>query len=413
MPRKKKQSQSTGRKIVRKSKGEDAVISMVDNFMTGWDQKEPDHIHGLYGSSKHSLGVVRSIYSGLPTLDRILSIRRDSTVYGVPLNKMIECYAPEGGCKTSLSLYLCVQFILSGGIAFFADEEKKFDPVWLKTIAKANGLGEDALKKRFRYLDHNNFEDFILWLIRFFKDLIKKRTEAWIEIEKIENKKNKNSSDEEKLLSLKKFMETPIIVVIDSVAAISTKKDMEDDQGSAKLGEIANLLARVLRKIRKHLGYTNTLILFLNQVRDKIDTTGKPIRGSRITTPAGHALKHYCDARFEITRLAGIKRTNKDVLEFIGSEHQVRTVKNQMGVPPFRTAKLRFYNDIGFSSLHSLLETLVFLGKVQKNGRRYVFKHQGQLHEVEQSSIDKVQKSHPNWQKFLHKYYQKLMEQDA
>jgi len=415
---------STKKKVVKRTRQktkknkELEQISFLDKFNEDWDNKEHDNIYGLYGSPMHSLGVVKTFYSGLPTLDRILSVKRDSNIYGLPLNKIIEVFGAESCGKTTLSMYLISSIIKGGGLSYFVDFEHKFDPVWLRRISYMNGVSEELLKKRFRYVDPEHFEGFMGWLIRFMKKIIKTKNEARKAIIDINKSKKKPDNFIELIAEQQAILDIPFVIVVDSLAAIYTKAEKAKDKRSNKVNEeelktsvaeIPNLFNRVLKNVRYYLGYTNTIILFLNQIRDNIDTTGYS-RGSKIRTPCGNAVKHLSDARIQMYRTKSIKRTKNDISYSIGNVIGMKTVKNQMGPPPFQEINLKLLNDRGFFSFHSILEMLVTIGKVKRDGRYYKFIAGGEKVEVAESNADRFIDENPKYAAILHNNYKKYME---
>ena len=407
---------STKKKVTRKRPVDAVVIDPQDKFAEEfnkyWDTKEPDTIYGLYGGSHHSLGVVSTMYSELPTLDHILAIKRDSGIFGTPLNKIFEVFGPESSGKTTLALYYCVQIIKSGGLAYFVDFEHKFDPAWLIRIASMNGLSTEELHKKFRYVDPKHFEGFMEWLLKFMKKVIASKNEARQKIIELNKKKKKSADHEEQLEIQYKIIEMPFIVVVDSIAGMYTKAEKDKEEETyAQVGELANLFNRVLKHVRYYIGYTNSLILFLNQVRDKIETNQfLARRGSKIKTPGGNAVKHFSDARLQIARIGSIKRTRNKIAYTIGTVHNIKTVKNGMGIPPMREVQLKLLNDRGFFSFHSVLERLVEIGKVKKNGSIYKFAAGGNTIEFHESNTDEVLTENPKYGKLLHAVYKKYME---
>ena len=403
MPRK-----STKRKTVQRV----VQKSFVDTFAEDMDNHEPDMIYGMYGSVRHSLGVTKVFYSGLPTLDRCLAIKRDTNIYGTPLNKIIELFGTEQSGKTTMALYLCVQIIKQGGLAYFVDFEHKFDPAWLRVIAKQNGISEEMLKRRFRYVDPQHMEGFIKWLLQFMKKVIAAKKGARDDLKKLEGKKNKAADHDEQIKRLNEILSIPFVVVVDSIASIYTKAEKEgEEESEARVAELANLFNRVLKHIRFYLGYTDTLLLFLNQVRDNIQTNQYLARfASKIKTPGGNAVKHFSDGRIQISRIGSLKRTRNKIAYVIGALFKFKIVKNQMGVPPFMETTIKLLHDRGFFSHLSVLDRLVERKAVMRNGNIYSFSLNGVDHSVHESDADEFFDENPAIAAKLHKAYCRLME---
>lgn len=409
MPRK-----STKRKAVQRV----VQKSFVDTFAEDMDSREPDMIHGMYGSVGHSLGVTKVFYSGLPTLDRCMAIKRDTNLYGMPLNKIIELFGSEQAGKTTMALYMCVQIIKQGGLAYFVDFEHKFDPAWLRVIAKQNGVSEELLKRRFRYVDPQHMEGFIKWLLLFMKKIIADKAEARKGLKALNEKKKKAADHDEQVARCNEILNTPFIIVVDSIASIYTKDEMEGkkkdgkpkDVTDQKVAELANLFNRVLKHIRFYLGYTDTLILFLNQIRDNIQTNSFLAKfASKIKTPGGNAVKHFSDGRMQIIRIGSIKRTRNKIAYVIGAIFKLKVVKNQMGMPPFMETNVKLLHDRGFFSNLDVLDALAQVGKVKRKGNLYLFLLGGVEHAVHESDADEFFDENPKIAESLHKVYQTYM----
>jgi len=399
------------RKVQNKETEIDIADQYADEFNDSWDKKEKDNIHGFYGSDSHALGVVKTIYSGLPTLDRTLAFRRDTNIYGTPLNKMFEFFGGESTAKTTMSLYWCVQFIKAGGLAYYVDWEHKYDPVWLRTIAIKNGVSEELLKRRFRYVDPLYFEHFIMWLIKLEKKIIKSKNEARKNIADLKKRKRKPNNFDELISQYQRIIDIPFIVVVDSIAAMYTKREKEkEEETDAMVGELANLWNRVLKHIRYYLGYTNCLIVLVNQIRDRIEMNQwlAKRQTSKIKTPCGNAVKFFVDARIQISRIGRIKRTRKGIEYGIGSVHNIKVTKNCMGPPPFMESYQKLLNDRGFFPFYSLMEALKDAGKIRKEGSIYKFKLK-EVYEVHESDLDEFADENPKIYNQLESIYRKYM----
>lgn len=407
--------------IERKRPGQEVLRDeFAEEFNREFDSKENDSIFGLYGAPEHNLGVVKVLYSGLPRLDQCLAIKRDTNIHGLPMNKILELFGKEQSGKTTLALYCIVQIIKHGGLAYFVDFEHKFDPAWLRRIAKMNQVTEDMLHMRFRYIDPKHMEGFIKWLLQFMKRVIQVKMAARKKILEIETKKNKPDNVEELIAQQQAILDKPFIVVVDSLAGIYTRAEKEAKDGkvaeeelTTKVAEIPNIFSRCLKNIRHYLGFTNALILFLNQIRDNIETNQYLARyASKIKTPCGNAVKHFSDGRLQISRTASVYRTRNSIKYMVGSDHVVRVVKNQMGPPPFQEAQIRLLHDRGFFSFLNVLDAMVGIGKVKLQGSKYTFVAGDKEIVVDRTAADEFADKNPKIVSLLHAYYQKYMEKN-
>jgi len=388
-------------------------INPIDLFNIEMEEKEPDIIYGLYGGENHSLGVVNTLYTGLPSLERALARRRDTNIYGTPLNKIAEVFGKEASGKTTYIKHLCASFIKAGGLSYFVDFEKKFDPEWLRTIATSMGVSEDVLKKRFRYIDPEHFEDFLGWLIRFMKKIIEKKTIARKAILELEKKKKKPDNYEEQIANYRRIIDVPIFIGVDSIAAISTAHEVDKDEDvDIYVGAISKVFTRVLKTIRYYLGYTNMLLMFTNQIRDRIEmnTFIAKRMTSKIRTNGGNAVKHYSDFRIQMIQAGKVARTRKGSENTIGTVHKFKICKNQMGPPPFSIdPEIRMLYDRGYSTFDSVLDCLVAVGKIRKDGSYYFLKKGGETVKIHKNETDEFLAENPKFEEFLHTVYKNHM----
>jgi RecA/RadA recombinase len=389
---------------------EEDIGEQLGDFL---QETEPDNIFGMYGSPDHSLGVMKTIYSNLPNMEKIIAIKRDTNVYGMPLNKMFELYGVEASGKTTLAKYLCCRYVALGGLAFFVDFEHKFDPVWLRAAGNRMGLSEKDYK-RFKYVDpaERAFEWFIVWLLQTMKRVSEIRNTARSNMREIEYKKRKSEDDIIAVAKLQTAVNIPIIVVIDSIAGIYTQAEVNDEEeNKVHVAELARAFAKSLKHIRRILGSSNTTILWLNQERHKIAMGGQKVRPGSMVTPGGTAVKHFVDGRFRIARIGALKRTRDSIERVYGAVHTVTCTKNQMGIPPFiNAAQLHLLYDRGYDSFFSVLEACVEVGIIKKKGSRYCIPTGNSKIEFEKTEIDELENG-PRIQKALHKIYQKYMEE--
>ena len=257
---------------------------------------------------------VEIIPTGCLSLDLALGVG------GVPRGRIIEIYGPEASGKTTLAQHIVAETQKAGGIAAFVDAEHALDPEYAKRIGvKVDDLiisqpdtGEQAL-------------DIVETLVR------------------------SNSID---------------VIVIDSVAALTPRAEIEGDMGDHHIGLQARLMSQALRKLAAIVSKSKTVVVFINQIRHKIGI----MFGNPETTPGGNALKFYSSLRIEVRRAAQIKQGDK----IVGNRVKAKIVKNKVA-PPFRTTEFDIMYNEGISVAGDLLDTAVAYGVVAKSGNSYSF----------------------------------------
>ena len=249
------------------------------------------------------------IPSGSIALDHALGIG------GYPKGRIIEIYGPESSGKTTLAIHAIAEAQKSGGIAAIIDAEHAFD----RTYAKSLGVDLETL-------------------------LISQPDNGEQALEIADNLIRSGAID---------------IVVIDSVAALTPKAEIEGEMGENKVGLQARLMSQALRKLTANISKTNTCCIFINQLREKIGI----MFGNPETTTGGNALKFYASVRLDIRRTTQIK----DGEEALGNHVKVKVVKNKMA-PPFKKAEFDIVFGEGISHSSELVDLGVELGIIKKSG---------------------------------------------
>ncbi len=260
-------------------------------------------------------GVVRDIgviSTGSLGLDIALGIG------GLPRGRIVEIYGPESSGKTTLTLQVIAEAQKLGGTAAFVDAEHALDP----TYAKKLGVNVD--------------------------DLLVSQPDTGEQALEIADMLVRSGAVD--------------VVVIDSVAALTPKAEIEGEMGDSHMGLQARLMSQALRKLTANINRSNTMVIFINQIRMKIGV----MFGSPETTTGGNALKFYASVRLDIRRTGAIKRGD----EVVGSETRVKVVKNKVA-PPFKEACFEILYGEGISLHGELVELGVTHGFVEKSGAWY------------------------------------------
>jgi len=258
---------------------------------------------------------VEAIPTGSVSLDLALGVG------GVPRGRVVEIFGPESSGKTTLALHIVAAAQKRGGLCAFIDAEHAFDPEYGKKI----GLNLEEL-------------------------LISQPDAGEQALEITETLVRSNAVD---------------VVVIDSVAALVPRAELEGEMGEAQMGLQARLMSQALRKLAGAISKSKTVVIFINQLRLKIGI----LFGNPETTPGGLALKFYSSVRMDIRRIEAIKEGEKN----IGGRHRVKIVKNKVA-PPFRQAEFDIIYGLGIDSLGDLLDTATNMGIVEKSGAFYAYK---------------------------------------
>ncbi|OAI13746.1 DNA recombination/repair protein RecA [Methylomonas koyamae] len=242
---------------------------------------------------------------------------------GLPRGRIIEIYGPESSGKTTLTLQTIAQMQKLGGTAAFVDAEHALDPVYAQKI----GVNID--------------------------DLLVSQPDTGEQALEITDMLVRSGAVD--------------IVVIDSVAALTPKAEIEGDMGDSHMGLQARLMSQALRKLTANIKRSNTLVIFINQLRMKIGV----MFGNPETTTGGNALKFYASVRMDIRRIGAIKKGD----EVIGNETRVKIVKNKVA-PPFKQADFEILYGEGVSFLGELVDLGVEFGFVQKSGSWYSYNNE-------------------------------------
>lgn len=257
------------------------------------------------------------IPSGVLSLDIALGVG------GFPKGRIVEIYGPEGGGKTTVSLQAIAEAQKKGGIAAFIDAEHALSPVY------AQKLGVDI----------NNL-------------LISQPDYGEQALEIAETLIRSGAVD---------------IIVVDSVAALVPKAEIEGEMGDFQMGLQARLMSKALRKLTAVIGKSNTVMIFINQLREKIGI----MFGNPEVTPGGRALKFYSSVRLEVRASEKIKEGDK----IIGTKVKVKVVKNKVA-PPFREALFTLIHGEGISKSADLLDTAIATGLIEKSGAWFTYKEE-------------------------------------
>jgi recombination protein RecA len=242
---------------------------------------------------------------------------------GLPRGRITEIYGPESSGKTTLALHVVAEAQRLGGVAAFVDAEHALDPIYAKKL----GVNTDEL-------------------------LISQPDAGEQALEIAETLVRSNAVD---------------VIVVDSVAALVPRAELDGDMGDSLPGLQARLMSQALRKLTAAISRSGTVVIFINQIREKIGV----MFGSPETTPGGRALKFYASVRMDIRRQDAIKQGT----ESLGVRTKVKVVKNKLA-PPFREAEFDVIYGEGISKAGTVLDAGVEQGIIEKSGTWYTLKNE-------------------------------------
>ena len=292
-----------------KSKALDAALSQIErNFGKGSIMR--------LGKNNKSMDV-ETVPSGSLGLDIALGVG------GLPRGRVVEIYGPESSGKTTLALHTVAEAQKKGGICAFVDAEHALDPIYARKL----GVNVDDL-------------------------LISQPDHGEQALEIADTLVRSGSID---------------VLVIDSVAALVPRSELEGEMGDVQPGSQARLMSQALRKLTASINKSNTMVIFINQIRMKIGV----MYGSPETTTGGNALKFYASVRLDIRRIGAIK----DRDEVVGNQTRVKVVKNKLA-PPFKQVEFDIMYGEGVSKMGELIDLGVKAGVVEKSGAWFSYDSQ-------------------------------------
>lgn len=295
---------------------------------------------------------VATLSTGIISLDIALGVG------GVPRGRVIEVFGQESSGKTTLTLSIISQTQSSGGVAAFIDAEHAFDPAYAKMLGV-------------------NLEDL----------LISQPDTGEQALEIVETLVRSNAVD---------------LIVVDSVAALTPRAEIEGDMGDAQMGMQARLMSQALRKLTAAISRSKTCLIFINQIRMKIGV----MFGSPETTPGGRALKFYSSVRIDLRKKATLSYQD----QVVGARVRAKIVKNKVA-PPFKEAEFEILYNEGISRAGALMDVALARGILQKSGSWFSYQNKNLAQGREQ--LRKMIKDDPSLKAQLEDEVKKTMGADT
>ncbi len=323
-----------GKIMPAKSSGKDERKKALDAVILQLEKQFGKGAIMKMDASSYNSGI-EVISTGCLTLDLALGVG------GVPRGRIIEIYGPESSGKTTVSLHIIAEAQKNGGTAAFIDAEHALDPVY------AQKLGVNISELYVSQPDNG---------------------EQALEI--AESLVRSGAID---------------VVVIDSVAALTPKAEIDGEMGDSHMGLQARLMSQALRKMTGVISRANTAVVFINQLREKVGV----MFGNPETTTGGKALKFYASVRMDVRRIDSIKGDDKEV---VGNKTRVKIVKNKLA-PPFRTAEFEIIFGEGISQVGCILDLAAEHGIIEKSGSW--FSYNGEKIGQGRENTRKYLKEHP------------------
>jgi len=332
-----------GGKLIREDK-----IKILDATVDEIKGRFGDGAIMKLGEAKHV--DIDAISTGSISLDLALGVG------GMPKGRVVEVYGPESGGKTTLALHVVAEAQKKGGLAAFIDAEHALDPEYSKKIGV-------------------NINDLLI---------------------------SQPDTGEQALEILESLVKSGVVdvVVVDSVAALTPRVEIEGEMGQSHIGLQARLMSQALRKLTAIVAKSGTTVIFINQLRMKIGI----IFGNPEETPGGKALKFYSSVRLELRRSAQIKQGDR----IIGNRVKAKVVKNKVA-PPFRQTEFDIFYNEGISRLSDIVNTGVKLGVINRAGSWFSYEGEKMGQGIEGSKI--YLKENPNLIKDLIKKIKKAAQE--